>query len=157
MPPDNRRHATPPRRRAKSLRTNGGANPDDAASANINTLIAQYTKNGTMPAVHIQQPLAPSTIIEPATLHDAYEQIQAANDRFNELPADVRTAADNDPVKFLEMVADDNQRVLLESAGLLVNHPTSTNTDPPTTSLSTDGVTAVEPATNPTSEPTEES
>lgn len=126
----NPRHVTPPKRRASFLNTDGGTNPDDAKGTNLNTLVAQYRKNGTMPNVYVQQPLAPSDLVEPRSLHEAIEQSQAAFDRFNELPADVRTAAENDPVRFLEMFNDPTQRDLLESAGLItINTPPDTTPD----------------------------
>lgn len=115
-----KRQLTPAERRATPVNNVGGANPDDAAGVNINTLVAQYRKNGTMPQVNLRNPLY-GDFTGPQDLHRAMEHVQAAQDRFAELPADVRSAADNDPVKFLELFEDPAQRALLEEAGLIIN------------------------------------
>lgn len=127
------RKLTAPERRQTPVRNSGpGANPDDQASTDINSLVAQYRKTGTFPNVPLQNPLYDEAVY-PGDLQAAYEQIQEAEDTFFNLPSDVRSAADNSAVKFLEMFHDENQRDLLTSAGLLVSRPQE---EPPTPDLS---------------------
>ena len=125
MPREFGRHVTPNERRQTPVRV--ANNPrdislEDAKASDANVLMAQYRKNGTLPAVKMHQPLE-GDFTGPRDLQTAIEQVQIAEDRFAELPADVRTAADNDPVKFLEMFEDESQRALLESAGLITPKP----------------------------------
>lgn len=77
-----------------------------------------------MPTVFHQNPLW-GDFSGPSDYHQSLEQIQLAQDRYNELPADVRTASQNDPEIFLQMIESDD-RALLEEAGLIIStNPTS--------------------------------
>lgn len=98
----------------------GGANKDDLAGADINKIVAQYRKNGTLPRVNPSKPLY-GDFTGPSDLQAQLEAVQDAHDRFMELPADVRSAADNSPVRFLEMFDNEAERDLLTSAGLIVD------------------------------------
>lgn len=139
----NPRHSTPAARRSTKLSTHGGANPDDEPGTNINSLFAQYRRTGTMPSVPLQNPLY-GDFTHPQDLHQALEQIDRSNDTFNALPSDVRTLADNDPVKFLAMCEDPDQRALLESAGLTF---TTTTEEPTPTSPTTPDSDPAHPVT----------
>ena len=107
-------------RRATTHATHGGANQDDARGADINTLVAQYRKSGTVPNIAQREPYY-TLDLDPRDLVAAYELVATADERFRDLPADVRKAADHDPARLLEMVQDDSQRDLLESAGLVLS------------------------------------
>lgn len=124
------RRTTQPKRRQTFLRTEKGANPDDAPGTDINSIVAQYRRNGTLPAVPQNNPLY-GDFTGPQDLHDAQIQIQRAQERFAELPSDIRTAADNDEVRFLEMFGDPEQLPLLENAGLVVIKPDPNPTPTP--------------------------
>ena len=95
-------------------------NQSDAAGTDINVIVAQYKKNGTMPNVYVGDPLW-GDFTAPDDLQSCYERWQGAVDKFNELPASVRNASNNDPVTFLRMFDDPDQRALLEGAGLIVD------------------------------------
>lgn len=150
------RRTTQPKRRQTNLDQSKGANPDDAPGTDINKIVAQYRRNGTMPAVAQLRPLY-GDFTGPADLHNAQIQIQLAEDRFRELPADIRTAADNDPVRFLEMFENPDQRALLESAGLIISPPTPLPENPtlgsPTTTTTPTGSTPLTPPNAPASTP----
>lgn len=102
-----------------SLNTDGGAVQEDRIGADINTIVGQYKRHGTLPAVQLRNPLY-GDFTASTDLMDQREQMHIAEDRFNELPAQVRAAADNDWVKFLQLFNDPDQRGLLENAGLVV-------------------------------------
>lgn len=118
------------RRVALSLNTDNGANQEDMAGADINVIVGQYKRTGTLPAVQLTNPLY-GDFTDSEDLMDVREQHYLAAERFNELPADVRTAADNDWVKFLQMFNDPEQRELLETSGLVIS--TDPAIDPPPT------------------------
>lgn len=117
-------------RRAVSLKTHGGANQADAAGADINTIVAQFRKTGTMPRVNLRNPLY-GDFTFPDDIHSMFEAVAQAHDRFMQLPADVRTAADNEEEIFLEMWKTDEGRKKLEDAGLKINNPPIPNNSPP--------------------------
>jgi len=138
----------PPRGRAgprvaQSLDTTGGANPDDAQD--INTLVAQYQKHGTLPAVTRLNPLY-GDFTASTEIHEIREAVHRAEDRFDALPADVRTLANNDWVSFLEMFGTDEGQKQLEDAGLQITEPKAAQKAPETQP-------AISPATDRTAEP----
>ena len=117
-----------------SLDPSGGANPADAAGANINTIVAQYRANGTMPNISMGQPLY-GDHTAPTDLQDALDLVESVQNQFNELPSDVRSAAENNPVQFLHMFADPAGREILQSAGLIITPPQANEAhagEPPT-------------------------
>lgn len=125
---------------------------EDAAASDPNVLLAQYRRNGTLPAVQMRQPLH-GDFTGPTDLQDQMEAVDAAWDRFNALPADVRTACENSPVRFLAMIEDPDQRAVLESAGLQVSDTPLTET---TTSPSATPEQARQAGTPTTEEPQQE-
>lgn len=122
------------RRVSLSLDTSGGANRADAAGANINVIVAQYKKTGTLPAVSSRNPLyGDFTFGE--DIHEVREAVFEAEQRFNQLPADVRTLCDNDWVQFMDRFDDPHQRQALMDAGLSINS-SKTDLTPPKPSFS---------------------
>lgn len=93
---------------------------EDARASDANVVMAQYRRNGTMPRVNVQRPLW-GDFSGPQDLMQQIERVEAARDRFRELPADVRRVSDHDPVRFLEMFEDQGGRAQLEQAGLLIS------------------------------------
>lgn len=125
---------SPPRTRAGrrvslSLNTDGGANQDDREGADINAIVGQYRRSGTLPAVQLQNPLFGDFTFS-NDLMDQREAMEKAEDRFAELPAAVRTAAENDYVKFLAMFEDPTQLEFLKEQGLVVVDPALPTPDP---------------------------
>ena len=123
---------------------------EEARQADGNVLLAQYRKHGTLPTVTTHNPLY-GDFTGPGDLQAQIERVQDAHERFREFPASVRTAADNDPVRFLEMFDDPEQRAMLQDAGLqILDTPPDTmnplpseggegEEEPATTSLSDGG------------------
>lgn len=124
----------------KSLSSKGGANQTDAPGLEINAIVAQYRKHGTLPKVTLNNPLY-GDFTFPEDIHSVREAVEKAEDRFDNLPASVRSAAENDWVTFLEMIQNDEQKQVLIDAGLEIventppipdeNTPPVTNTPPP--------------------------
>lgn len=145
-----RQRATP--RVSLSLDTTGGSNQEDSAFTNINRTVAQFREHGTLPQVPNLNPLY-GDFTFPEDIHSVREAVQKAEDRFMDLPSDVRNASGNDWVQFLKMFSDaEGQKVLVE-AGLELVEPITTQPipDPPppaTTSTPTPPV-ATTPQTDP--------
>lgn len=58
----------------------------------------------------------------PSELQDMLDSVAAADQAFLELPAEARELADNDPVRFLELV-DEGDEDLLRSVGVVLGPP----------------------------------
>lgn len=127
-----------PRRPRKPLLLDrsGGANSADAAGADINTIVAQYIKTGTLPNVASSNPLY-GDFTAPEDIHSMREIVEHAEDRFMQLPAAVRNLCDNDFALFVDKFDDPEAREELIKAGLkITDEPTPpipiTNSPPPT-------------------------
>lgn len=145
--PINPRHSTPAVRRQTKLNQLKGANPDDAKATDVNLIVAQYRRSGTMPAVTPMKPLY-GDFSGPQDLQYAQENLQLVQDRFAELPADIRTASNNDPVQFLAMFEDPDQREALIEAGLIISNTPNPPITPP------EPTPPIPPTTPPTTTPT---
>lgn len=88
-------------------------------AANINTIIAQYRSTGTLNRVNEQTPLY-GDFTQAQDLQSQLHRTMEAQARFDALPSALRNAADNDPVKFLEMTNDDDGLTLLIELGLVM-------------------------------------
>lgn len=119
----------PGRRINPVLDRSGGASSSDASGANINVIVAQYLRTGTMPNIQLSNPLY-GDHTGPRDLMGARLAIQHAEEVYNELPATIRTASDNDVGRFAQMLESPNERQQLEDAGLLLTLPTETPTLP---------------------------
>lgn len=82
----------------------------------VNVLMARYEQTGTIPQ-HVGDALW-GAFDQALDLKSAMDQAGAAREAFGELPAKVREAADNNPVRFLEMLEDDTDLEVLADAGL---------------------------------------
>lgn len=114
----------------------GGARQEDRLTADINTIVAQYQRSGTMPAVARSSPLYGDFSEIGDDLQSLTEMFDAAADRFGELPSGVRSAASNDYRTFLSMYDDRDGRQVLLDAGLVIvdAEPTAAPSSPPPTS-----------------------
>lgn len=119
-------------RHALYLDRSGGANPADAAGADINQIIAVYRKTGTLPNVALSNPLY-GDFTFPDDIHSMREAVSQAEDRFDRLPSSVRSLCDNDWVQFLDRFNDPEGRASLEAAGLQIGDvPPTPEVLPPT-------------------------
>ncbi len=118
------------RRVGLSLNTDGGASSADAAGADINKIMAIYRKHGTLPRVPNNNPLY-GDFTFPENIHEIREAIAIAEDRFRQLPADVRSLCDHDMVTFHDKFNDPDERQTLVAAGLQIGPPQTPTTLPP--------------------------
>lgn len=88
----------------------------------INLMVARYKKTGQFQNLNPREPKY-GDFSEAASLEEAFNQVQAANRSFMELPARVRALAGNNPVTLLEMLADEGATAALIEAGLPVKTP----------------------------------
>jgi len=98
----------------------GGARQEERNSADINRIVAQYQRSGTMPAVARSNPLYGDFTLVGDDLMEITEMFANAEDRFFELPSQVRAAADNDWRRFLQLYDSPEGLETLRAAGLEV-------------------------------------
>lgn len=102
-----------------SLSTEGGADQSHRDLVDINSVIARFRATGMLDHVSRRQPLY-ADVSDAADLHTQLNRVRLAEARFAALPARVRSVANNDPVQFLEMLADEHGTQLLVDAGLQI-------------------------------------
>ena len=127
---------------------NGRTSQEFKTEVNINTIIARM-KAGQMPD---QADTVNGLLVDYSRGQDyteAANRIAEANERFMGLPGKVRAIAHNDPGKFLSMLADPAQALLLMQAGL---EPAAILPDAPPAAPAP---TAAEPAPAPSPSPPE--
>ncbi len=117
----------PHKRVPLSLDRSGGANPADAQATDINVIIAQYKRHGTLPMVPNNSPLY-GDFTFPEDIHAMREAVEGAEDRFDNLPSEIRILCDYDWVKFIEKFDDPTGRQALIDAGLEIGEPTTAQT-----------------------------
>lgn len=83
----------------------------------FNLVVKKYRATGVVDHVAQQDPVY-GDVTGACELQEAIERVRSAEDHFGRLSADVRKAAANDPVQFLEMAADPAGRDILREAGV---------------------------------------
>lgn len=154
MPDESTPRERSTRRVMLTLDQSKGANQADAKGADINRIVAQHKKSGTLPNVQLKNPLYGDFTFGD-DLQEQRNAIYEAEDRFQQLPADVRAAADNDMVRFMQMFNDPAERASLEAAGLTITPTTPPNNSPPPLSEETTGTTTTDSPETPTTPPTD--
>ena len=86
----------------------------------FNKIIARYRRTGEITHINKQQPLFVD-ISEAGDLQHMLDVVEQAGEEFLKLPADVRDAADNDPVVFLSMMETEEGQAILEEAGGIID------------------------------------
>ena len=87
----------------------------------INTIVKSYQATGVLPQGN-REPLFGDFAEFPTDLQASQQYFDDASQRFMELPATLRREFDNDPVKLLAFLQDDNNRERAIALGL-VNAP----------------------------------
>ena len=108
-------------RRARSLDEKVLTDQTGHITADIDSLVAQYRKTGTFPRMTVNDGLY-GDFSGPQDLQDQFLAVQAAQDRFNDLPSSVRKLADHSPVRLLEMIEDPETLNDLMDAGLILTN-----------------------------------
>lgn len=104
-------------RQALSLDQAGGANPADAPTMSMKSIMAQYRATGTVPALRKLNPLY-GDFTGSQDLQDQMNRVQDAQEIFDGLPSAVRKLCNNNPAELLDLVEDEEGRVKLHDAGL---------------------------------------
>lgn len=110
------------KRKGLKLSTEGGADQSHAADTNINSIMAKYVSTGGVTHLNAKEPLY-GDFSNGESLHTHINRVREAEATFGLLPANVRSAAHNDPVRFIDMVNDTDGRELLEAAGMTFGEP----------------------------------
>ena len=88
-----------------------------AEDCNVNTIIKKMTNGGMLGHINPAEPKYVDTTVV-GDLQAAYLLIEETEEQFMELPADIRAAADNDPIKLAEMAGTVEGREKLKNAGM---------------------------------------
>lgn len=84
----------------------------------VNIIVKQFSGNGLF--THTAKTIPRyADVSESGDLLQAYQAVEAAAEEFGDLPAEVRAVAENNPVRFLQMLEDPQQRAELMEAGLV--------------------------------------
>lgn len=91
----------------------------DKDNCDINLIVKRHASTGHVSHLN---PAAPQfgDFTGAGDLKTAMDQVAAAEDRFMELPPEVRRAADNDPFQLLAMLESEQGQTELEEAGLVL-------------------------------------
>lgn len=89
---------------------------DQRDSTDINMIVENFKATGRVGNVIAKPPMF-GDFSAARSLTEALEVVQAATANFAELHPAIREAAGNSPVQFLDMMADEGGRALLEKAG----------------------------------------
>lgn len=106
----------------------------DAEAADINNIVKKFGVTGSLPYGELQ-PIYDDFTQYPTDYHTALNLIRNADNAFMEMPAEIRSAFDNDPGSFLNAINDPTHHARLRDLGLippLVESPVSTGSEPPT-------------------------
>lgn len=100
-------------------------------AADINKIVAAYGKSGVWTNVNPLEPrYQDNTYV--TDLLAAHNLIQEANEQFYSLPAEVRSLAENNPIKFAEMLTDEGAVAMLEQLGAPIKKTDPGGEKPPT-------------------------
>lgn len=88
----------------------------------INLIVAKYRANGALPLPTAKVPQFGDFTMA-TDLHQAMIAVDAARAEFMTYPAELRELAGNNPVTFLEMLADEGAHAALVAAGLEIERP----------------------------------
>lgn len=88
-------------------------------SCDINLIVKRHTDTGHVSHLNPAEPKF-GDFSSGADLKQAIDQVAEANDRFNELPVEVRRAAQNNPYQLLEMLETEDGQIELAEAGLVL-------------------------------------
>jgi len=100
----------------------------NAEETDINLMVGRYMKTGTGLTLNPREPMY-GDFSTALSLEDAFNLTNQAMGNFMALPAAVRDAAQNDPVVFETMMAEEAGVKALQEAGLMVKTPPSEGGD----------------------------
>lgn len=83
----------------------------------VNLIVARHAKTGAIPHITSREPVF-GDFTDSVDLKQSLDNVMDAQERFSRFPSRVRQAAQNDPVRFLEMLATQEGSQYLYDAGL---------------------------------------
>ncbi len=98
-------------------------------AVDVNLIVNQWRNTGTAPHVNHNAPYYGDVSVA-GELQDSLNHVMEAQHAFDDLPSGVRSACDNNPVQFLEMLNDDESREELLDAGLRIEEAPTPDPDP---------------------------
>lgn len=108
----------------------GGAEQHHREETHLPSVLERYSSTGEAPILNPKTPLY-GDFSTPTDLHTQMNRVAEAQQAFQALPSRIRSAAANDPVRFLEMVNDPAQLQLLQEEGLVLNDEAPGSAPPP--------------------------
>lgn len=103
---------------------------DQRDSTDINLIIEQFKATGRVGQAIAKAPMY-GDFSAARSLTEALELVAEAGNAFANLDPRIREAAGNDPVTFLNMMADEGGRTILEAAGATIATPATGGDTPP--------------------------
>lgn len=103
-----------------------------ANDTNINVIMANYGRTGVFANLNPREPHY-GDYSQSIELQEALRMVKEAESTFMELPAAVRELAENSPVMFLEMLADEGATAALVAAGMPLRDKPAGEEPPPAT------------------------
>lgn len=88
----------------------------------LNYIVKQHASTGLWPHLTARNPTY-GDVSMATDLQSAFDLVQRAEDDFDTLPAEVRAACNNNPVKLLEALADPKLAQVLVDHGLPLHEP----------------------------------
>lgn len=105
--------------------------------ADINTIVRRFGLTGELPMPRDTAEWGDFT--HATDYHTAMNAVKAAEQRFMELPADLRAKFDHNAGKLLDFLNDDTNRAAAEEMGLVPKKQTVVHSAPATTAATTEG------------------
>jgi len=90
----------------------------DRDEADINKIVARIQRTGQLPPTYRGEPFY-GDVSDIGDLQEAMIKVQESNKLFMTFPAEVRERFDNDPVKLVEFLSDDDNRDEALELGLI--------------------------------------
>lgn len=98
--------------------------------SDINVIVRRWKSTGMPPVVTLHRPLY-GDFTGSTDYQEQLDQVMAAQERFMELPAEVRAAVDNDPAAFLAAMETPEGRSYLAASGLQIGEADPNENDAP--------------------------
>jgi phage internal scaffolding protein len=89
----------------------------------VNNIIARYNKTGLLPLRRSTIGEFRDDLVNSLTYQEALDVVSKSEEKFAELPANIRSRFKNDPAQFLQFISDDNNAQEAYKLGLLSEKP----------------------------------